>query len=70
MSPDYWHGVNAALEGNVINFKTHLNEYEYIFNEPPINYTAFSKGFINGYMSVIRGEHHGWIAITEYTEYV
>jgi len=46
MKTDYWYGVDAALQGELHNFEEKRDYY--------------SDGFIEGYMSVLRGEQVGW----------
>jgi hypothetical protein len=67
MTSDYWHGVNAALGGGIYDFKAFRKPYStYQLKDPPVGNTHFSQSFIDGYMSVLRGEHFGWGQQEEY----
>jgi hypothetical protein len=53
MKPEYWHGVSAALEGCIFDFKKDVIGR-------PDGKTKWPPGFIEGYTSVLKGEHFGW----------
>ena len=53
MTSEYWYGVNAALEGCVFDFKKDVVGR-------PDGLTRWPKEFIDGFTSVLRGEHFGW----------